>query len=139
MLLQHDMEDLYLTNLQYVELLLKIKNVVDAPDFQPIFYDNVEPGNQYTSSNCGFCNDGFTTKETAYFPAYFPKRTTMKYRQDHHRCPFDMGPTNDLLKWGSGCFHRCYLFRNKEHDVALMRKMVDNLIKEGNFYAEDEE
>jgi len=138
MRVQNNMEDLYLTNLQYVEILLKIKEVVDRPNFQPIFYDSTEPGNQYTESNCGFCNEGFTTKETAYFPEYFPKRRTMKYRQDHHRCPFDMGPAGNL-GWASGCFYRCYLFNNKEHDVDLMRRMVDKLLEDGNFFAEMEE
>jgi len=134
---QNDMEDLYLTNLQYVEILLKIQKVVNAPDFQPTFYDCTEPGNHHTDSNCGFCNEGFTTKETAYFPEYFPSRTSMKYRQDHHRCPFDMGPAG-ILGWGSGCFYRCYLFNNKEHDIDLMRRMVSNLIEDGNFYGETE-
>ena len=77
-------------------------------------------------------------KETAYFPEYFPKRRTMKYRQDHHRCPFDMGPAGSL-GWASGCFYRCYLFNNKEHDVDLMRRMVDKLLEDGNFFAEMEE
>jgi len=133
---KNDMEDLYLTNLQYVEILLKIKTVVNAPDFQPIFYDSTEPGNHHTESNCGFCNEGFTTKETAYFSAYFPSRTSMKYRQDHHQCPFDVGPAG-IGGWGSGCFHRCYLFNNKEHDVDLMRRMVSNIIEDGNFYGKE--
>ena len=135
---QSEMEDLYLTNLQYVELLLKIQKVVNAPGFQPAFYDSIQIGDKYTESNCGFCNEGFTTKETAYFPAHFPSRKTMKYRQNHHRCPFDMGPAG-ILGWGSGCFYRCYLFQNEKHDVDLMRRMVSNLIEDGNFFEETEE
>lgn len=112
-----------LTHEQYSRILLKIKEAVDQPGFRPAFYDSTTVGDKYTTSNCGFCNDEFTDEETSLWPDQFPKRKSMKYREDDQRCPFDTrkeAPSG--YAWG--CFYHCYLFQGKSHSVEEIRRMV---------------
>lgn len=126
-------EKLYLTNAQYRRILGKIKDVVNSPDFAVDCFDSAYPGDKYTTSNCGFCNDDFTELDTALFPNEFPGRKSMKYRRKNHKCPFDTRKAPGLLGW-DGCFHRCYLFKGrgpkgeKSYDLEVMRNMVKELI-----------
>lgn len=122
-------KSLYLTDEQYMAILLKIKAKISEDKFKPFCYDSITPGNKFTRTNCGFCNEEFTDKKTALFPESFPKRMTMKYRRGNHKCPFDMREELSDLSWGNGCFYKCYLFKLKVHEVDVMRVMVEEIIK----------
>lgn len=133
---------MYLTDEGYKKILLKIREVVSKDDFKPNFYDSTEPGNKYTTSNCGFCNDDFTDADTARWPDDFPSRREMLYRKDHHKCPFDMRKKPDCLGFGDGCFHTCLLFSNSKKrkkfgftfNQETIKKMVANTIRKYNDY-----
>lgn len=122
--------ELYLNDKQYFILLENIKKTINTHDFKVYCYDSTEIGNKYTASNCGLCNDEYCTFEMALFPRSFPDRKTIKYRENWHKCPFDMRPISNNLK--NGCFYTCYLFKthNGKHDIELMKLMVENTIKE---------
>lgn len=124
-------EDIYLTDKQYVEILYKIKEIVNRSDFKPFCRDCTEIGNKFTVSNCGFCNENFTTKETALFPDEFPARKSMKYRRKNQICPFDQRIFN-MKKDGFydiGCYYHCYLFKTEEPNIDKMKKMVNMALK----------
>lgn len=121
---------LYLTDAQYRRILGRIEEVINSPNFVVSCFDSTFPGDKYTESNCGFCNEGFTELDTSLFPSQFPERKSLKYRRSNHKCPFDTRKKPDLLGWGNGCFSKCYLFktRGKEYDLEVMRSMVKELI-----------
>ena len=126
-------KSLYLNTTQYYELLLKIRETITQPGFVVECDDSETIGNKYTTSNCGLCNDEFTTLETALFPDQFPARKEMKYREKdkNHHCPFDdriMG-TPTPLEACQGCFFTCYLFNHKKHDPEHMLTRVNMLIE----------
>jgi len=120
-----DHAELYLTDEQYLRLLVKVKETVNKPDFEVHRFDSTFPGDKYTESNCGLCNDEFCELDMALFPEQFPERKTTKYREQWHKCPFDTRPMTSEFK--SGCFYTCYLFDKQygEHDVELMKEMIE--------------
>lgn len=119
---------LYLTDEQYEAILLKIQSTVHQKNFRYSCFDSTLTGFKHTGSNCGFCNDDFTEKETALFPEEFPDRKAMKYRRSNHKCPFDMRTES----YGYGCFYNCYLFYRRfggqEPKLSEIRKLVDQTI-----------
>lgn len=124
-------KELELTDEQYLRVLKKIGATLAQSDFKVGCSDCVVPGQRSTDSNCGFCNDAYTDEDMALFPAQFPARKSMKYRQENHRCPFDVRDNPGILGWGWSCFSECYLFRHlgkRDWDVSLMRRMVDHAI-----------
>lgn len=123
-------EELYLTDEQYLCILKKIEATIAQDGFRPSCFDSNALGDKYTESNCGFCCDEFTDKDTAMFPDRFPERKSMKYQGKNHRCPFDVRKEPGILGWGSGCFGDCYLFQNRRYDIKLMREMVDRVIED---------
>ena len=125
-------KDIYLTDEQYKSILLKIKETVYKEDFQYQCFDSTTPGDRFTISNCGFCNDDFTEQKTALFPDQFPERKSMKYREAHHKCPFDMRvkiESSDI-----GCFYHCRLFQSGRYggrpEIEEIRELVDKTIQE---------
>lgn len=118
---------LNITDQQYLDLLLKIKETVNQPNFKPIWDDSDQIGNKYTESNCGLCNDNFTIKETALFPKDFPQRKDMKYHKQIHKCPFDFRKKVGF----NGCFYTCWFFKRGLRDVNKIRSLVDEQIKIG--------
>lgn len=106
--------NLYLTDKQYRGLLDKVEDLVEKTNTFQV-YDNTDSGNKSTTSTIGLCaDDKLTTLETASFPKEFPKgRTSMKYREKYHICPFDTRlhhletevPTNMM----NGCYYTCRL------------------------------
>jgi len=126
------MNDLYLTDEQYVSILKKIEATVMQKDFVVRCDDSVAIGAKGTYSNCGFCNEDYTDKETALFPSQYPDRKTMKYRKDNHKCPFDARGTVNFLGYGSGCFFNCYLFEHKRKQdwkIKTIHKMVKECLE----------
>ena len=121
-------ENIYLTDEQYTNILRKIWESLKDDNFKVSRWDSTFPGDQYTTSNIGFCNDDFTEMDTALFPDQFPKSKDRKYRLSNHKCPFDLREDDNGSGWGSSCFIRCYLFRTKIHDIPLMRTMVEKLL-----------
>jgi len=127
------MNELRLTDEQYLRVLKKIEATIAQAGFRPSCFDSTFPGDKYTESNCGFCNDAYTDEDMALFPDQFPGRKTMKYLGKNHRCPFDTRDRPGILGWGCGCFCECYLFAhfNKgDWNLSRMREMVDCAIKE---------
>ena len=125
-------KELYLTDEQCLKVLKKIEAVVVYDDFVPSCFDSTFPGDKYTESNCGFCNDAFTEVDMALFPEQYPERRSMKYRLEGHRCPFDERIEPGLLGWGSGCFGGCYLFKHRvkqDWNLLLMREMVNDVLE----------
>ena len=131
-------KSIHLTDTQYKRILLKIKETVGQEEFQYSCVDSTNIGDKYTRSNCGFCNDEFAEKDTALFPENFPERKSIKYRQEHHQCPFDMRSKN--VHFGFGCFYDCCLFQNKRYrrlydgkgesiNTQKIRELVDETIK----------
>lgn len=124
---------LYLTDDQYRRILGKIEEVVNSPNFAADCFNSNFPGDKYTTSNCGFCNDDFTELDTAIFPSQFPGRKSMKYRRENHKCPFDTRKDPGLLGWGCGCFSKCHLFEGqgeRGYDLEVIREMVKRLLKQ---------
>lgn len=124
-------ENMYLTDSQYRDILLKIKDVLEQENFKPCYYDSTAFGDKYTESNCGLCNNYFTIKEASLFPKEYPERKSMKYRRPNHKCPFDMRREPGLMGYGMSCFYTCYLFKTKSgnHDLILMRTKVYSLLQ----------
>ena len=112
-------EDMYMSDEEYLKILEKIVETVDAPDFKPEFYDDNTIGSKRTWSNCGLCNDDenstFATKENVAFPDQFPGRRDFKYFKDNQQCPFDFRK----IKGVNGCFFTCYLFKNKWSSINV--------------------
>ncbi len=137
------MSNLELTNKQYYNLLLKIRNTVDDLNFKPYCYDSITIGDKFTKSNCGLCNEDYTELETALFPDDFKKygRKSRKYRKKNHKCPFDLRfgtDGKDFTDYGWGCFYHCFLFGNgiefkelgkNKDDIYFIRKLVNETIK----------
>jgi len=122
-------KEMYLTDKQYYSILLKIKKVVNQNSFKPYCDDCNITGMKYTETNCGFCNDEFTKKETAMFPKDFPERKDMKYCKSNHKCPFDTRVLD--VDYAYGCFYYCYLFQSKgKATVEIIREIVNKLIEE---------
>ncbi len=124
-----DNKEIYLTDPQYLKILHKIQVKVKEPGFKPNCFDSTALGDKYTESNCGLCCDDFTDKETAMWPNQFPERKSLKYRLEHHKCPFDERVESGF-GFGMGCFYKCYLFSNRTYDVQLILKMVASQITE---------
>lgn len=132
-LLKSNSKDIYLTDEQYKSILLKIKETVEQEGFQYSCIDSTTIGDKYTRSNCGMCNDNFTEKEMALFPDQFPGRKSMKYRQKHHKCPFDMRVESE--HFDTGCFYHCCLFQDERRigrkpNIVEIRELVDKTIQE---------
>ncbi len=119
--------DLQLTDEQYLALLYQIHQVVTHRSFKPEFEDSTTPGNKYTQSNCGLCNDHFGTKEMMLFPEQFPQRVSLKYRQGHHHCPFDRRPLEEDCS--IGCFYHCRLFQRRQSRIPELIQAVELTIK----------
>ena len=125
-------KDLYLTDKQWLSILYKIRDTISKPGFKPGGCDSTEPGNKYTETNCGLCNDNFTTLKTSLFPEEFKDgRTTMKYTEDHQICPFDTRPRDS--DHFSGCQYTCGIFNKK---LLKGNKLLD-LVNETIIYAEE--
>jgi len=119
---------LYLNNDEYREILAKIVERVNQPDFKPWGEDSTMFGNKYTITNCGVCNDEFCTKENAMFPDQWPQRKHKKYTRGSQLCPFDMDGSMGSL----GCFYRCYIFQAKTPDVKLIRQLAQQCLEVAN-------
>jgi hypothetical protein len=99
--------NLTLTDAEYKAALLKIREIVNAPDFKPVCWDDDTVGSKETSSNCGLCCRDITQKP---------------YRLDRHHCPFDLRE----IDLDMGCFFSCYLFKSKDPDrIANIRRLVE--------------
>ena len=123
------MSDLYLTDEQYIEILNKIKSMVNKEGFKPYIYDSTETGNKFTESNCGFCNDSFITKANSLSPDRYPAQKSMKYRANHHPCPFDkrFKGIDYGEMYGLGCYYYCTL--TKRVTIEAIKKSVDRVLK----------
>jgi len=122
-----------LTDEQYQRVLRKIETTIAQDDFKVSCFDSTFPGDKYTESNCGFCNDEYTDRDMALFPKQFPERKSMKYRQKNHKCPFDERNAPNVIGWGCGCFGKCYLFGHlgeQNWNLSSMREMVKRAIGE---------
>lgn len=125
-----DKKELNLNDEQYLEILLKIKEILKDNEFKVKREDCNITGMKSTETNCGCCCEDFVTKENSLFPEQFPERKTMKYRKSYHDCPFDMRETSDSI----GCFYHCYIFHTSKYqesyieNIERMRQMVENKI-----------
>lgn len=143
-----------LTDMQYYEILNKIKKTVRDPKFKPYCYDSDQWGNKYNESNCGFCNDNYATEETASGEACRTKYYLKDLRK-YQKCPFDLRPrTVPVFKgWGKkreyikeektdysfGCFYNCFIFgqgkifkklRKSSKSIEYIRFLVSETIRE---------
>ncbi len=130
--LKIELRRLDLTDEMYKEILYKIRDVVNSPDFYPKSEDCTEIGYKYTTTNCGLCNDDeFSTSKNAMWPNSFPDRKSMRYTKSHQKCPFDMREEFD----STGCFYECYIFKphkyeNEYHyDISRIKEMVEQRIQ----------
>lgn len=122
---------LYLTDKQYLDILNKIENEINC-NITPVVCDSNTIGDKFVSSNIGFCNQGFTTLETALFPDLFVEcgRTNMKERLANHACPFDnrirtgKNLPNRLMNLGCGCFYTCSLQGKRPSNEDLKSYVV---------------
>lgn len=123
--------DLYLSDEQYLKLLDKSEALISKFDkFYVVDCDEI--GIKDTTSNIGLCNDdAMADEENVLFPADYAKygRTDIKYRKNHHICPYDLRLNNVLneqpANMGNGCFYTCSLRNtrtNKEKIFNLVEK-----------------
>lgn len=112
------MKDIYLTDEQYLKLLDKVKDLVIREDSYFVF-DSTTIGDKYTTSNIGLCNEELTDLDTALFPNEFKNynRKCMKYKKEHHLCPFDnrikLIETKETTNMLNGCYYTCSLQKKK--------------------------
>ena len=118
-------KNLYLTDKQFLELLVRARARLEDVD-KVSFYDSTMPGNKYTESNVGLCDDSLTTIDIAMWPEAFPSRNSMKYRMNKHLCPLDTREKHD----GNGCFYTCILFKRGMKDLKQIKRAFDKMIKE---------
>lgn len=128
-------KDIYLSDDQYMEILIKIRDIVTKPGFKPSGCDSNYIGDKSTTTNCGMCNhNDLTTKENSMWPEEFPQRKVMKYAKNHQSCPFDMREKPSR----SGCFYDCYVFGNGKgkrkgpRDINFMITRAHEKIGEAN-------
>ena len=119
-------EHMDLTDAQYKELLLKgrkLLNTLAKVDGE----DCTMRGCKSTEANIGFCNEeGLATRETALFPHEWPQRKTLKYREEHHKCPLDKRDSG--YSGSSGCFYHCRFFQDGLQDITTIKKLYDQVI-----------
>lgn len=120
-------DEMYLSDSQYLSLLQTIKEAINTPNFKPIWYDCTDIGDKSTQTNCGLCNDNFTTKDMAMFPNEFPERKDMKYPKEYHKCPFDYRKKQSL----NGCFYTCWFFKRHLTDINKIQDLVEQQIMIG--------
>ena len=127
------MGNLYLTDRQYLDILEKIEQKLKEGSFDYYIYDSNEIGNKYTESNLGFCNEDYTTLDTALFPNQFIEfgYKGMKYKKENQACPFDdrvrtlkneKGCFNSI---GWGCYYTCCLRREGLSKEELLNYISD--------------
>jgi hypothetical protein len=122
----------YLTDEQYLDILGKIEDKLNT-NISIMAGDSDTIGDKSVSSNIGFCNDDFTTLETALFPDLFVEhgRKSMKQRLANHACPFDNRVRTKenlqgrLMNLGCGCFYTCSLQGNKPSNEDLKDYVAD--------------
>jgi hypothetical protein len=109
----------YLSKERYLQILFKIREIVNEPKFNPVFWKYVNS----IGTNCGLCNKHLFDRN----------RMLTQYRQ---RCPFDMRKIMDLpASTNEGCFFHCYIFQLSEYetsgkfDITRMREMVGEKIR----------
>lgn len=120
------MNDSYLTDGQYIRLLDKIERKLKDGE-KAWVHDNTVPGNKYTTSSVGLCNDNLTERDMAMWPEDFPGRKSMRYKQDYHVCPFDKRLGTESKFW-NGCYYTCRLVKeniNNEQALDLVQKARD--------------
>lgn len=103
------MNDIYLTNKQYVEALERLKSIVKTEKLY--YYDDTTPGDKNTECSWGLCWESlklWPTKDLHLFPKDFPKRSSPKYTKQYHTCPNDYDPNNE-----NGCFYHCKFFQKR--------------------------
>jgi len=117
--------NIHLTDEQYLELLKRARKHLDS--VKKVESDDCTmPGNKYTDTNVGLCNDFLTTLDIAMWPDEFPhSRRTMKYRGTHHKCPLDTRPRT--RKSQNGCFYTCRIFKGGLKDLKTIKKLYDEL------------
>ena len=116
--------DLYFTDKQYLELLIRARKLLDRVD-KVSCYDSTEIGNKYTESNVGLCNDEkLCTKEVALFPKEWPQRKDLKYLGNEQLCPLD-----SKVKYnGQGCFYKCLIFQKGFKDIKKIKRLYEKKI-----------
>ena len=107
-----------LTDAEYLTLLEDGLRHLDTIE-KVTLEDSTCPGDKYTTTNCGLCNEGLTTVDTALFPEMFPGRKDMKYRDSRHKCPLDWRENPDI----NGCFYTCMVFKRKLRDINKMKEL----------------
>lgn len=122
---------MYLTDNQYLKILDMIEDKLNN-NIHPSITDSTSIGDKSTYSNIGFCNEGFTTLETALFPDDFKKygRKSLKYRINNQACPFDNRvrephKKHGLMNLSCGCYYTCGLNRNKLSNEELKLYVKD--------------
>ncbi len=121
------MSNLYLTNKQYLEALVRLKNIVNSTKLS--YYDDTTPGDKDTSCTWGLCQESiklWPTAELHLWPKDFPGRLAAKYRKKNHVCPNDYDSTNE-----NGCFYHCKFFQGKAAGWGRteVKNRIDELIK----------
>lgn len=130
-----------LTDEQYEACLCQILDTVEAPGFRVEIDDSDHPGNKYSRASFGFCDERTLSRLAGVrlFPDHAPQTpqaTRIKYRQAHHRCPFDGRTETEVNKhgggWDCGCYFRCLGRRGKRKGPmtpAAARAIVRNFLE----------
>ena len=118
-------DDLYLTDKQYVALLHRQR-------------DRIEAGVSLNSEDSTSCSWGLCTTEMEVWPEDtwlfepFPATSTLqkearsKYLKDAHFCAFDRKDNRQASEFGSaGCFYRCRIFKPKGEQVPDRQQALD--------------
>lgn len=128
------MSKLHLTDIQYLSLMKRIRKSLDK--IEKIDADDCTIiGMKHTIVNVGLCAKGFTTRDTAMWPEDFdkigktkypyPQQTSMKYREEKHRCPLDK---RKIGNFGWGCFYSCRAFQDKNLILNEVKRLYDETI-----------
>lgn len=132
-------DEMYLTDEQYLFLLDKLlRNPMKMSSGKYRVIDSDTIGNKYTESNVGLCNDNFVAKHTNM--RLWKNRSSMKYRENHHLCPYDQralillqaianpeAPMPDV-NWFNGCFWTCRIAKRNSLTADVFEPVLDGLI-----------
>jgi len=151
-----EQDDMYLTDKQYLELLIRIRADLDKIEKVEV-EDCTDIGYKHTTVNVGVCasvpmkglgwsKDKYTTLETAKWPEAFktigkvkysyPQQFAMKYRGNDHKCPLDGRHKADGLGFGYGCFYRCRAFNEKSITLKEIKELYDKAIRKWRMIVE---
>jgi hypothetical protein len=104
----------HLTDKQYKEVMERLAGVVKSGSIKLNGFDSDAVGDRDTQCTWGLCGENpfvYHSADMHLFPEQLPGRLSPKYKEKHHRCPFEDPLARNQT---SGCFYRCRFFQQNK-------------------------